>query len=484
MSARSRGVTAKPLGTIRRGRRSWAFVAAAGPGFMHVLTEAGEVITVATEWESDQLVERLGVNHVLFAVEWRSVLRAGDPTRWTFRQRRSRVIDARHVSGARLVKLPPGIMPRDPGEGMVAFARYMMWLGERDVWPTSRSGWATMGRHLWLATLPAPVQFDGGRVERHGLFGGRKDAPFPSRYRRVSHYDISGAYPSALNAPTPQRLRPARDPRAVWDPERIGIACARVFVPEHLSYWPPLPTLSGPTSSNWLRWATGTIAGWWTFEELRGAIAVGCSVEVLEAWIGRETVAPFAAWFGEIEIGRALAGAAGGLAKSHANSLWSSFAVGPATVFVRRFVDRLAQRSEVVERRPGVDFAKGTAYVAALTAARVRTRLYDEALAPGGVCDDLVIYVDTDGIMAPPGRRFPGAEMSSGLGSWRHDRSMRTVDIRCPGAYRWTCEHCGDDHPAWHYSVAGANSHEAAERRFDHFPRQDNYDQAIEEVPI
>lgn len=480
---RKLGTSAKPLGDIRRGRRLWAFVAVAGPGFLQVLTEAGEIIDTRTSAQSEALVTKLARNHVLFAVEWRAVLKATDPTRWTFRQRRARIIDARHIDGARLVKLPADTLPHDPSAAMVAFARYMFWLGERDVWPTSRSGWSTLGRHLWLSTLTRPVRFYGGpRVERQGLFGGRKDAPFPARYRQVAHYDISAAYPSVLAGPMPQTLRLAPDTDVVWDPERDGIACARVWVPSELEYWPPLPMFSGPGNTNYLRWTTGELGGWWSFAELRSAVLAGCTVEILEAWAGVAVVEPFAGWYDQIREGRELTGGADRLVKSHANALWSSFAVAPATVFVRRFTDRLAQRSEVLERRPGVDFTKGSAYVSALCSARVRVRLYQEALAPDGRPNDRIIYVDTDGVMTTPGRA--PKPLGVGLGLWRQDRTMRTVDIRCPGAYRYTCDHCGDDHPAWHYKVAGATSHEGAQRRFSNFPRQDSYDQNVEDAPI
>lgn len=468
----------RPLGDVQRYRRPWCFVVGAGPSWLELLTEEGELAHARSRSEARDLLARLGRHHVVFATDHRALARSTDATRWTYRQRRHRVIDLRDVDGLRVVKVPSVV---EPGiEGATGFARYLFWLADHNVWPTARSGWSTMGRHLWWSTLDRRYRLGAPeRLGRAGFYGGRKDAPFPARFRDVSHYDISSAYPAALGgARMPLTLRAARDRTVVFEREVDGLARATVDVPDELRFWPPLP-VPHRRSRRFLSWGTGPLEGWWTFDELRMAADYDCRCAVHEAWAGVAAAPLFDRWLALVADARSVLDVSSvALAKSHANALWSSFSVAPARIVTKRFLDPMGARSEIIGRQESGDFTRTTAYVSSIVAGRVRARLFREALAPDGRCDDTVIYVDTDGIM---GRRdaLP-SPAGDGPGLWREDRIMPLVEIRAPSAYRYLCADCGATHAPWHYRVAGARSVESAQRRFERAPRRDVWDETTE----
>lgn len=470
MTLHTRGML-RPLDKMKRKRRPWALILTGDGPHVTTLTEGGELRDTNPGPDTEHVLSTIADDHVIFVTDHRSLLAATDYEHWTVHQRRERPIDARHDNtNARVVFLPPGIFPDDADtiDRASGFAAYMTWLTQRDVYPTARASWSTLGRHLFLSTLDTPVRYNGPTAShRAAFYGGRKQAPFPAVYRHTSRWDVTAAYPTALGVdPLPRALTVCRTPNVgVLDSDGDGLAFAIVDVPTMV--FPPLPRKRDRRSVRLLEWPTGQLAGWWTFAELRLARDVGATVTIHTAFEGRYYHDDFAAWYALTNSTRHdLAGpVARRLAKHHANSLWSSFAVSPSRVTWKRYgPDR---RPYIIkEQPPGPDFTAHTVYLAAIVAARVRVRLHREALMPDGNEATNVIHCDTDGIIT--GRDSPPLGVGPGPGRWRHVHDMVTTEIRSPNAYRYTCADCGHAHARWHYSVAGARTLDAARRGFRH----------------
>lgn len=454
----------RPIDKMQRKEKPWAYLKTNVDGGT-ILTKEGEVLDCTPGKELTETLANLS-EYAVFCDGFRSLLAATDPTAWLVKQRRERHLEARHKkSNTRIVFLPQDIPPQDTLEAFTAFATYMEWLASLNVYPTARSGWSTLGRHLFLASLESPVRFFGMMANgRASLYGGRKNAPFPGRYRNVTKWDITAAYTSALGGYLmPRMLEAVRsDPICILSEETDGIAFAIVRVPE--MPFPPLPLRADKHLVRLTKWKTGEICGWWAFAELRLAREVGCKVKIVSAFRGRLYHNDFAVWQSFIRAGRRLPNGAAGFAKHHGNVLWSSFSTTPSRILVKEYS---ADRKPTIIRitPPGMDFTLPTAYIASLIAASVRVRLHSETLMPHGITNERVVHCDTDGVISDK-ETPPIGEHGTRLGNWRKVKEIPLIEIKSPNAYRYTCFDCGDKHPAWHYSVSGTSNPDSLRRTF------------------
>lgn len=457
----------RPLDAMRRARRPWAIVVAGKNGIL-TLTEYGELIDTDPGTDTENLLKRLS-DHVIFSQGIKQLLAITDPTVWEVRQRRSRTIEAKHLTaGTRIVFLPINILPEDTLSAVSVFAEYMQWLDTHGVYTTARMGWSTLGRHLFLSTLESPIRFFGPMsCGRQPMYGGRKGAHPAASFRDATKWDITGAYVHALgDYPMPRIMEPSKRPGVgLLDGDGEGIGFAIVDVPK--CHYPPLPKRADKHIVRLLKWPTGQLSGWWTFGELRLAKDHGARITIASAFEGRAYHQDFLKWKETIIEGRALP-LAKGLAKYHGNVLWSGFSVSPAAIHYKRYNEM--RRPYLVRTTPrGGDFTRLTVYIAAITAARMRIRLHREALSPGGNNNGRVIHYDTDGVISDH-LRPPMGPHGTRLGEWRPVRRMPLIEIRSANAYRYSCVRCDLDHPAWHYSVSGAKNLDAKRRGFERLP--------------
>lgn len=447
---------------MQRKRRPWALLLPGERRHIEILIEHGERLSVA---DKQALSEISALDEfVCFTPQPKSVMQLTDARNWTAKQRRERILEIRLDNGPKIATLPNDILPENPDDGFVAWSTYLEWLATYDVWPTKRTSWASLAKHLWLATLTKPIRFDGGEVGRAGFYGGRKQTPFPTLYRQTRQFDIRGAYSSALgNFPIPRKLVAAK-PSVLSSSGVDGIGFATVRLPAELGEWGPLPVRRDRRSVRVLSWPTeGELEGWWTFNELRQAIACGASVTIHSAFAGQHSYDYFTDWQNIILRGRALRNGAAALAKNHANLLWSLFAVSPSRIFWKRYRDEYGKLPTIIKtQEAGPDFAASTAFLSSIVAARIRTRMFQEVLAPNNEPDLTVIHVDTDGYISG---RSSQRTVGEKPGEWRHVRDMQLCDIRAAGSYRYTCVECGNSHRRWHYVCAGI-SEDSAHRHF------------------
>jgi len=458
---KTRGIL-KPLSDSRRRRQSWYFVLIDGEG-VRLITEFGDLFHADPGTEANDLIAKTpGIG---FTENHKSLLAATMPTTWTAKQRRHRVLEMRHDSDSKVNILPAGLLDDFSGlDRFLAIQQYMEWLRENDVFVTARTGWNTLGRHLYQSTLTRPVRFfglvPGGRQI---FYGGRKSAPWPMAYSRAAKYDISAAYAHSLGtAPMPRALRQMK--RACVG-SGDGFAFVTATVPEMA--FPPLPERADRHSVAALRWKTGEITGWHSFGELRHAMTLGVKLTVHSSYEGYLYHDDFARWFEVVQQGRAL-GLGAKLAKHHANLLWSSFGAGPSPIYWKRY-DENRKPILIKMQKAGPDFRRGEVYLPALIASRVRTRLHREALAPGGRERRTVIHCDTDGFIGGQSEDLPTDIV--GLGSWRRVKDIPYIEVKSPNSYRYRCNDCGTLHAEWHYSVAGAKNQDSLRRAFRRSPR-------------
>lgn len=446
--------------------RPWAFITYATTRGFEIITSGGEVDRTGSPDAFLADVGRLAKTHTVLCANLMQLLLTTDARGWTARQRRSRIGSIRHDNGARVVVLPAGTFTdRDPDARYDALACYLAWLATFGVGFTARSSWSTLGVMLWRSSLARPVRFKGPDA-RDAMYGGRKEAPFAWRFGPCSRWDVSAAYPAALAEGMPSRLSTVPRPATLLRTDAEGLARARVVVPdaEPFARWAPLPVVTDPRSRKHLAWRTGELQGFWPLSELRQAEAAGCTVEVLEGWAGQRDHDAFSRWWDLVVQARdTLEPGAARLAKYHSNLLWSSFAVSASPIVWKRWRDRFAREPYRVKvQAAGADPSPSTVYVSAITAGRVRSRLWSEALVkPDGTARRTVVFADTDGFIGAASDR-PTGSCSGRPGEWRREGDMACVEIRHASAYRYQPE-LGDE---WRYRVAGAAGPDAAERRF------------------
>ena len=287
-------------------------------------------------------------------------------------------------------------------------------------------GWTS--EQFLRSTLRTSLRL-GSPTGKRGVMGGRKDCPDakPSEpmIRGEGFYvDLHAAYPAAMVAsPLPLRLVPASS-RGIDAP--VGIARARVTIPESMERWPPIPGLM-PAG---LWWQTGEIEGWWPLCELRLARTMGCPVEIDAVYEGRGYDQPFGPWMALMVEGRQLPGAAGRWMKAISNALWGSFSM-EGEVWEVRFADQYGTRIGEIVRRRGSPPPDG-GFLAGEVSARVRVRLFDELILPFDPW-----YVDTDGGVIRAGAGLP-EPLGANAGEWSVRHWMKRFEARGAQAYRWT----------------------------------------------
>lgn len=283
-------------------------------------------------------------------------------------------------------------------------------------------GWTA--EQFWRGTLPSPIRV-GSPTGKRGMMGARKDCPNAPIVRGDSFYvDLHAAYPAAMmGEAVPLVLRPSSG-RGLDAP--VGVARARVTVPEWSAPWPPIP--EAMPFGIW--WRTGQVEGWWPLCELRLARDYGCRVEVDAVFEGDGYCDLFGEWGRKMLEGRLLPGTAGRWMKMVGNALWGTFAMDGEVREVR-FADEQGSRVErVVRVRQTPPPTAG--FVAGEVSARVRVRLYRELIAPFRPW-----YVDTDGGVIPAGAGMP-EPCGDGPGEWSAKESFSKFEARAAQAYRGT----------------------------------------------
>lgn len=439
----------KPLADRRR-PKPIALVASAGPGRVLVLTAEGEQ-EARGRLRAGALLRTLKGHMVYSASPLPSVILSTGAREWSGYLWRGSLVNVTLDGGPKVQRLPRPLRLEAPTVAYEALEQAMAWLGRYGVNPGSVG---SMGWRLWRATLLRPVALYGPHG-RDALYGGRQEAPMPASYREVAYWDLSAAYPASMaHEPYPLRLVQVK-PTTKLRPAP-GVARATVRIPE--GNWCPLPVrvAEGVICYGW-----GTTEGWWAWRELLMAREAGCSVKVHEMWAPMGEVDLFGPWWALVRDARALKGAVGSLMKALTSALWGQFALrGDGGALVRWVDDYGRQPVKVADVRTGALPHEASAYIASETTARVRERLWREAItrlpAP--------IYVDTDAVMAGAGKPDHSGPKP---GQWRRKERMVEVEIRAPQVYRHRCIHCVTGaHPEWHYTVAGVADPATAEHIF------------------
>lgn len=344
--------------------------------------------------------------------------------------------------------------------------RCLTWLARCGVAP---AGISSMAWALWRRTLDRELVITSHPgVGRAAFFGGRQEvrAKGPGRYKHMMSADIRAAYATSM-ADRPYALRLSRcSPATDLDPTVAGMAEATVLVPSDMPF-APLPYRLGPEM---ITFPTGRVRGIWPWVELAAAKGLGCDVKVSRSWAPMVEADPFVTWWEWGQVGRALGGGAGKLAKAILNSTWGMFAMAGDDRSVVRWTDDIGDRSVTVALKALVKMPqRRTAHIAAETAARVRSRMLTEALyGPGTFAP---VHIDTDGMIVRKRSPLP-SPAGDAPGQWAVKKIMREVEIRAPQCYRdrcWpACSVCRLDE--WHYVTAGMGN-DAARGVFDRMGR-------------
>ena len=360
-----------------------------------------------------------------------------------------------HVpTGTTVTSLRGALDGASPDDQFLALERVLDWLRGFGVAPGSIS---SMAWSLWRASLSRPVSIGADpEVSRRAFFGGRQEARIrtddfgnPVPYQHMVAVDLRSAYPTSMaQAPYALSLRSV-SPSSDLDPDVPGLAVASVTVPRSLPY-SPLPVRLAPSV---ISYQSGPIRGTWTWVELVAARDLGCDVTVTESWAPRATFDLFGSWWAMVQSGRELPGVAATLAKAIHNSTWGQFAMEGEDRGVTQWIDEAGHRTLDLALPGQAMPHKWMMHVAAETTARVRVRLLLEGIYGSG--RGYPVHVDTDGYVVRKSRPDP-ARTGESCGDWRRKSSMRSLDLRGPQLYRWTCGRgCGVAHAKWHYCAAG-----------------------------
>lgn len=438
--------------------RPWALVTA-GPDRLRAVCETGELIeadrpeTVRAGW--DALAD-----HAVYARSpWRNIAASTDAREWhVYTWRRNKITSLqRHATNLRVFPVA-WALPDGEADAAETVGEWVDWLRSHGVQPSAPS---TAGQRLWTNTLHAPLTVRGPRGvdPSPAVFGGRMHAPSVGQHTACRYHDLAAAYPTAL-ADTPVAT--------VWtDSTRLdldrsdGFAIVRVRLPDDGSPWGSLPVRTETGECDWP--ADGrTVDGMWTLDDLRVAVDAGATIETVQrAYYARATRHVWAEWWDRVGEARRLYNP---LAKVTTNRLWGIFAMQPARgkiVCEDRWGNRMRHEAINDPEAETPEAMRTQAFLAAITSAKVRARLWWEAIRGGDV-----FYCDTDAVVTsdattevPPAGGAPGR--------WRLKRTMARFDVAGPQAIRWRDYGPGSE---WQYSVSGVPETQAP-RMFDNLDR-------------
>lgn len=237
--------------------------------------------------------------------------------------------------------------PDDPLEAVAGFRSWRDWLAGHGASPLGSLG--SSSRSLLRATLEGPLWTNLGDVPRFVFpLGARQEDAWMDGLAHIVEgplrlYDMPAAYAETLGG-----LRYGGDWRRVdhrvYPFERthergeLVFVRARVRLPE-LRYGalPRRPRRS--PSATGLREAlepvfyprAGVLQGVWTWDELLVCLEHGGRIlRTLDVWVHSRDPKhdyPFAPWWEAVQLGRAMPGFAGALAKATGNALWGQFVI-------------------------------------------------------------------------------------------------------------------------------------------------------------
>lgn len=437
----------------RKARVPVHVIIGAGPRALALVNDDGELRQAHGPARCRALLEPLRGQQVYSLAKLTNVVLSVGADQWEGFTWKGALVRVKLDGGPTVHPVRRALVGVEPFAAVEGLRSALDWLDGLGVWPGSLGA---MGWNLWRSTLTRPVRLAGPpEPARAALFGGRQEAPFPGDYADARYHDLGAAYPASMAAhPYPSRMVQVSPQTALAG--LVGLARATVRIPP--LRWCPIPVRVGKGA---ICYGFGRAEGWWPARELLMARDAGCSVRIEELWAGIPDLDLFGPWWQLVRDGRQLPGAAGAVVKGLTSSLWGQFAIddtGGATV---RWRDRWARRPvRVAHVRSKPLPQQQAAYIASETTARVRGRLWREALA---VVPD-VLYCDTDAVVTglDLGPEPAGVEP----GRWRVKATMVRCEIRGPQVMRHTCPTCGRDHAPWHYTVAGAPTAEVAERVF------------------
>lgn len=282
--------------------------------------------------------------------------------------------------------------------------------------------------------LPVNELIRGARIQkRSGVYGEIDECVL---------YDISGAYVSNLTKLQLPRAMTRREcgPQDTLPDVETGFAHAVVNIPP--MEWGPVPVQAGL-----LRFPTDdAVSGYWSFSELRGAIAAGADVMLLEIWFDRTGYAA-SPWSGFADVltdmWRTLSPPARKLVKAGAVAYVGKFAAHGRQL--RSWME--ADGTETVIEVGGIVKPSSLGIHAAVTG-NVRAQVYTEGILP---FSDRVVSVHTDGVtMVEDWATLPGTGMGIVPGDWALKHEMKQLYLANPQRYFWK-----DYDDAMHYCVAG-----------------------------
>lgn len=422
----------------------WALVTA-GVEHLRVVTHAGEVREARGPDNVSALLATLHGWAVYARSPWTQVARAtGDAREWVMNTwKREAITACRHVPTTVTVRPMAGLLPTSEHDAVEAIAGWRDWLGEYGI---PAGGLSTAATKLLTTTLGYEVRLDCPVNPREALRGGRMHAPVTGRLRDVRYQDIRAAYPAALAAMPVVTAWTRPSMGEDWLAEPDGFVHATVTLPDEESSWGCLPVTR---DSGGTEWPTDgrTVESLWTLDDFRVGLETGARVDAVhDLVLPRSTRSIWDVWWERAMAGRTRM-PDNPLVKSTISRLWGSFALAPAAgkLYPR---DRWAHDHRQVDTHdPDAPVPRALArqaHVAALTAARVRARMYQEALG-----EHPCWYADTDGVITPMDVRL--TPTGSEAGEWRTQATLEAVDIAGPQMIRYLTHGSHE----WRYATSG-----------------------------